>query len=160
MPDETRAPSATPVQAPVQSPVHTPERVPERLPERDARVLREAASGALALRFPARWLEEHAVLPLSLADGVAEIAAEGTIAPVVGDVLTRSLQARLSVRTYPSAEIRAALVADIVPPGNLTSASSISRTTTDSARIAGALAGAGLFAALGFAVAYLFVSTI
>ena len=83
----------------------------ERQPERDARVLREAASGALALRFPARWLEEHAVLPLSVADGVAHVAAEGAIAPVVGDVLTRTLQARLTVRAYPATEIRAALVA-------------------------------------------------
>ena len=84
---------------------------PERTPERDARALREAASGALALRFPARWLEEHAVLPLSVADGVAHVAAEGAIAPVVGDVLMRTLQASLSVRAYPAGEIRAALVA-------------------------------------------------
>jgi type II secretory ATPase GspE/PulE/Tfp pilus assembly ATPase PilB-like protein len=94
MPDETRVSAA-----------------PERTPERDARALREAASGALALRFPARWLEEHAVLPLSITDGVAHVAAEGAITPVVGDVLTRTLQAPLSVRAYPAAEIRAALVA-------------------------------------------------
>jgi len=77
----------------------------------DARALREAASGALALRFPARWLEEHAVLPLRVTDDVAHVAADGDIPHAVADVLARTLSARVISRPFPSADIRAALVA-------------------------------------------------
>jgi MFS family permease len=51
--------------------------------------------------------------------------------------------------------VRSALVADIMPPDLLIGAISISRTTGDTARIAGALSGAGLFAALGMGPAYI-----
>ena len=50
--------------------------------------------------------------------------------------------------------VRGALVATIMPPAQLIGAISISRTTMDTARIAGALSGAGLFAALGIGPAY------
>jgi MFS family permease len=50
--------------------------------------------------------------------------------------------------------MRYALVGQTIPPGQLTGAMSISRTTTDSARVAGALAGAGMVAALGMGPAY------
>jgi MFS family permease len=50
--------------------------------------------------------------------------------------------------------VRGALVADIMPSNQLVGAISISRTTIDTARIAGALSGAGLFAALGMGPAY------
>jgi MFS family permease len=50
--------------------------------------------------------------------------------------------------------VRGALVADIMPHDLLVGAISISRTTMDTARIAGALSGAGLFAALGIGPAY------
>jgi len=50
--------------------------------------------------------------------------------------------------------VRGALVADIMPSDQLIGAISISRTTTDTARIAGALSGAALFAALGMGPAY------
>jgi predicted MFS family arabinose efflux permease len=50
--------------------------------------------------------------------------------------------------------VRSALVATIMPHGQLIGAISISRTTMDTARIAGALSGAGLFAALGMGPAY------
>lgn len=50
--------------------------------------------------------------------------------------------------------VRGALVATIMPHGLLIGAISVSRTTMDTARIAGALSGAGLFAALGMGVAY------
>ena len=43
--------------------------------------------------------------------------------------------------------VRGALLADIMPPERLVGAISLSRTTMDSARIAGALTGTGLFAA-------------
>jgi MFS family permease len=50
--------------------------------------------------------------------------------------------------------VRGALLADIMPAAQLIGAISISRTTQDSARIAGALTGAGLFAALGIGFVY------
>ena len=50
--------------------------------------------------------------------------------------------------------VRSALVATIMPHEQLIGAISVSRTTTDTARIAGALSGAGLFAALGIGQAY------
>lgn len=50
--------------------------------------------------------------------------------------------------------VRGALVATIMPRDQLIGAISISRTTMDTARIAGALSGAGLFAALGMGAAY------
>jgi predicted MFS family arabinose efflux permease len=50
--------------------------------------------------------------------------------------------------------VRGALVANIMPHDQLFGAISISRTTTDTARIAGALSGAGLFASLGMGPAY------
>jgi MFS family permease len=51
--------------------------------------------------------------------------------------------------------VRGALVANIMPHDQLIGAISISRTTMDTARIAGALSGAGLFAALGMGPAYM-----
>jgi MFS family permease len=50
--------------------------------------------------------------------------------------------------------IRSALLADIMPAEQLVGAISLSRTTQDSARIAGALTGAGLFALLGIGLVY------
>jgi MFS family permease len=50
--------------------------------------------------------------------------------------------------------VRGALVATIMPHHQLIGAISVSRTTMDTARIAGALSGAGLFAALGMGPAY------
>ena len=51
-------------------------------------------------------------------------------------------------------DVRGALVATIMPSAQLIGAISVSRTTMDTARIAGALSGAGLFAALGIGPAY------
>ena len=50
--------------------------------------------------------------------------------------------------------MRTALVGESMPPAQLMGAMSIQRTTQDSARIAGALTGAGLVAMLGMALAY------
>ncbi|MGZ5735542.1 MAG: MFS transporter [Burkholderiales bacterium] len=56
--------------------------------------------------------------------------------------------------------MRAALVADSMPPSQLIGAMGIQRTTQDSARIAGALTGAGLVAMLGMAPAYVVVASL
>ena len=53
--------------------------------------------------------------------------------------------------------VRVALVADTMPAERLTAAMGISRTTSDSARIAGALTGAGVFAIFGIGPAYVAV---
>ncbi|WP_426434330.1 MFS transporter [Bradyrhizobium genosp. P] len=54
--------------------------------------------------------------------------------------------------------VRGALLADIMPSEILVGAISLARTTQDSARIAGALTGAGLFAALGIGYVYVAIA--
>jgi MFS family permease len=54
--------------------------------------------------------------------------------------------------------LRGALIADTMPPAMLTPAMGIGRTTSDSARIFGALTGAGLFAAIGFGQSYVAIT--
>jgi MFS family permease len=54
--------------------------------------------------------------------------------------------------------LRGALIADTMPADSLTAAMGISRTTSDSARILGALTGAGLFAAIGIGPSYVVVT--
>jgi MFS family permease len=54
--------------------------------------------------------------------------------------------------------IRNALLAESMPPDKLTSGMGVSRTTSDSARIGGSLAGAGLVAAFGMAPAYVVIA--
>lgn len=53
---------------------------------------------------------------------------------------------------------RNALVAEIMPGDHLMAAVGVARTTVDSARVVGALTGAGLFAWLGMAPAYAFIA--
>jgi MFS family permease len=53
--------------------------------------------------------------------------------------------------------LRTAMVSANVPPAQLVAAMGISRTTQDSARIGGALAGAGFMASLGMASAYVMI---
>jgi predicted MFS family arabinose efflux permease len=56
--------------------------------------------------------------------------------------------------------MRNALIGETMPADRLMGAISISRTTTDSARIAGALTGAGLVSALGMGPVYAVVTTL
>ncbi len=56
--------------------------------------------------------------------------------------------------------IRSALVGATVPAGHLVAAMGISRTTQDSARVGGALAGAGFMATFGMGPAYIAISSI
>ncbi|MGX1057149.1 MFS family permease [Bradyrhizobium japonicum] len=53
---------------------------------------------------------------------------------------------------------RGALLAEIMPAEQLVGAISVARTTQDSARIAGALTGAGLFAVLGIGLVYVAIA--
>jgi MFS family permease len=54
--------------------------------------------------------------------------------------------------------VRSALIAETMPTETLISALSISRTTTDSARVAGALVGASVFTFFGLAPAYVVIT--
>ena len=54
--------------------------------------------------------------------------------------------------------MRNALIAETIPADRLMPAMGVSRTTQDSARIAGSLVGAGIFAAFGMAAVYLVIS--
>jgi len=56
--------------------------------------------------------------------------------------------------------LRTALVSAAVPPAHLVAAMGISRTTQDSARIGGALAGAGVMASLGIVSAYVAITAL
>ena len=55
--------------------------------------------------------------------------------------------------------MRHSLIGETIPPEHLMGALGLSRATMDSARIAGALAGAGLSTALGVGATYLFVTS-
>ncbi len=88
----------------------------------------------------------YAVLALTLMG----LALSGTLNPYF--VLVIALLAGL---VRPSDLVmRNSLIGDTVPSALLAKAIGLSRTTMDSARIAGALAGAGLFATLGIGPAY------
>ncbi|MDX2156275.1 MAG: MFS transporter [Hyphomicrobiaceae bacterium] len=56
--------------------------------------------------------------------------------------------------------MRSALVGATIPPAHLVAAMGVSRTTQDSARVAGALAGAGLIASFGMTSAYVAITAI
>ena len=78
----------------------------------DGRDLRAAANGELALRFPARWLEEHTVLPLERnADGSISVASAGQVDNTIADALQRMFNAPVRFVSVSAAELRAALVA-------------------------------------------------
>ncbi len=75
------------------------------------------------------------------------------------DPLAVFLVASVSGMVRPSdLAMRNALVAETMPGDRLMAAMGVARTTSDSARIVGALAGAGLFAWFGMAPAYTVIS--
>jgi predicted MFS family arabinose efflux permease len=75
-------------------------------------------------------------------------------ANMLNPMLVLALAALTGIVRPSDMGMRAALVAESMPPTQLAAAAGISRTTSDSARIAGALLGAGLFASLGMGPAY------
>jgi MFS family permease len=84
------------------------------------------------------------------------LAFTGTLKPAYVLVL-----AALTGLVRPSdMGLRGALIADTMPPGSLTAAMGIARTTSDTARIFGALTGAGLFAAIGIGPSYVAITII
>ena len=84
------------------------------------------------------------------------LAFTGTLNPVIVLVL-----AAVTGLVRPSdMGLRGALIADTMPPATLMAAMGIARTTTDTARIFGALTGAGLFAAIGIGPSYAAITAI
>jgi len=92
----------------------------------------------------------------TLATVVATLAFTGWLNPAVVFVL-----AALGGLVRPAdLAMRSALVAETMPSDRLVGAMGASRTTADSARIAGSLAGAGLFIAFGMGPAYLGITLV
>jgi len=82
------------------------------------------------------------------------LAYGGLISPLAVFVIT----ALMNLVRPSDLAMRYALIGESMPREQLMSATSVERTTVESARIFGALTGAGLFAALGFAPAYTVVT--
>ena len=90
------------------------------------------------------------VMYAAVAATMMALAFAGLLSPVLVCVL-----AAFTGLVRPSdMGMRGAVIADLMPPQLLTAAMSVSRTTGDIARIAGALTGAGLFAQFGVGKAY------
>jgi MFS family permease len=82
------------------------------------------------------------------------LAFTGTLEPAIVLVL-----AAITGLVRPSdMGLRGALIADTMPPASLIAAMGIARTTSDTARIFGALTGAGMFAAIGIGPSYVAIS--
>ena len=86
----------------------------------------------------------------ALASTIMMLALSGHLAPLNVMIIV----AIMGLIRSSDLGVRAALLADIMPAEQLVGAISLSRTTQDSARIAGALTGAGLFAVLGIGLVY------
>jgi MFS family permease len=78
---------------------------------------------------------------------------------VITPVLVLAITAIVGLVRPSDIGMRSALVGETMPGDRLVGAMSIQRTTQDSARIAGALTGAGLFATLGMGPAYAVVAS-
>ena len=92
----------------------------------------------------------------TLAATLMTLAFSGVLSPVHVFII-----AGLTGMVRPSdIGMRATVVSEIMPGAQLMAAMGIQRTTQDSARIAGALTGAGLVATLGMGPAYLVVASL
>jgi MFS family permease len=90
----------------------------------------------------------------ALASTIMALALTGHLAPLNVMIIV----AVMGLIRPSDLGVRGALLADIMPAEQLVGAISLSRTTQDSARIAGALMGAGLFASLGIGLAYVAIA--
>ncbi len=76
-----------------------------------ARDLREAAGGALASRLSPRYLEEHCLIPLGIADdGILDIAVGKGLEATVADELSRLYKRKLRAVDVPQGEVIAAIM--------------------------------------------------
>jgi predicted MFS family arabinose efflux permease len=91
-----------------------------------------------------------------LAGSLAAFALLGVLSPVQALLITGACG---MVRPSDIA-MRTALVSQIVPANRIVSAMGVSRMTGDSARVIGAVAGAGVFTLLGIGPAYLLITAL
>jgi predicted MFS family arabinose efflux permease len=89
----------------------------------------------------------------------AIVLTAGTFLGVLTPWLVLGVTAIVGLVRPSDIGMRSALVGEIMPSDRLIGAMGIQRTTQDSARIVGALTGAGLVATLGMGPAYVVVST-
>ncbi|MCE2999371.1 MAG: MFS transporter [Betaproteobacteria bacterium] len=94
-------------------------------------------------------------LYLLLASMLAALALSGALQPLHVFVIT----ALMGLVRPSDLVMRHALIGETLPVAQFVGAASISRTTQDSARVMGALTGAGLVAVLGVGIAYVVVTT-
>jgi MFS family permease len=92
--------------------------------------------------------------------GVAAVLMALAFAGVLNPALVLVLAAVSGLVRPSDMGLRGALIADAMPANMLTGAMSFSRTTSDIARITGALSGAGLFAAFGVGPAYVAITVL
>jgi MFS family permease len=94
------------------------------------------------------------VIYMAIAATLTALAYAGMINPILACVM-----AAITGLVRPSdMGLRGALIAETMPTDRLIGAMGLSRTTGDTARVAGALTGAGLFAAFGFGPAYVAIT--
>src|SRR5512134_1685089 len=86
----------------------------------------------------------------TLASTLMTLAFTGVLTPVYVFMIA----ALMGIVRPSDMVMRYGLIGETMPPTRLMGATSVSRTTQDSARIAGALTGAGVVAALGIGPAY------
>src|SRR5262245_39731680 len=91
----------------------------------------------------------------AIATTLMTLAFAGALNPVIVLVLV----AFMGLVRPSDLGLRAALIADTMPPEQLTGAMGMSRISSDTARIAGALTGAGLFAWLGMGPTYVVIAS-
>jgi predicted MFS family arabinose efflux permease len=91
---------------------------------------------------------------MAIAAALMMLAFAGALTPL----LVCALAALTGLVRPSDLGLRGVLIAETMPMDRLTAAMGISRTTSDSARVAGAIAGAGLFAAFGIAAAYVVIT--
>ena len=88
-----------------------PPPAPPAAPPRTAADLRAAAAGPLAQRLSPKYLEEHCLLPLAVAEGGALVVAAGLpLDPTVIDELCWTFERQVRLVEAPAAEIHAAIL--------------------------------------------------
>ena len=88
-----------------------PPPAPPAAPPRTAADLRAAAAGPLAQRLSPKYLEEHCLLPLAVAEGGALVVAAGLpLDPTVIDELCWTFERPVRLVEAPAAEIHAAIL--------------------------------------------------
>ncbi len=90
--------------------------------------------------------------------GVAATLTALAFAGVLNPILVCGMAAITGLVRPSDMGLRSALIAETMPTDRLIGAMGLSRTTGDTARIAGALTGAGLFAAFGITAAYVAIT--